>query len=676
MQNTRKLLNGKNIALCCYVFMIILLACTTFVEVSKGTDFVLENIYHAWWFILLWGALVVFAVVAIVRYKIWRNFPVLMVYVSFMIILLGALVTHLTGENGYIHLREGEPSSTCMTKKSETYTLPFAMCLEKFELKHYPGTTSVSDYISNVSYQDGKRAAISMNNILATQGYRFYQSSYDQDLKGTLLTVNYDPWGTSITYFAYILLGLSMLLVLFSPKGNFRKLIHHSALKKTFVLALLISVGYIANAQPRQVITKQDADELSTKAIVYNNRVSPFNTMALEVMRKVYGKTTYKGLNAEQVVASWMIFPVEWKDERLIKIDNDALINLLNLDNEHVSLQDLYAGNTYRLQALADSLPKTSPIQKEIRKIDEKVSILVMLQKRTLFKPTAQGYDEKKIKAEIFYNKIDIVRHLFKIHLSLGLLAFGLFIYIQLRQRKIRYIKSFFAVQVIHSFVFLSILLALRWYISGHIPLSNGYETLLMITWVILFVSLMLYRKFDLVPAAALLLSGFTLLVCQINYVNPQITNLVPVLASPWLSLHVSTIMISYALLTFTFFNGFTACLLHRIAPQRTRREIIKLQTISKILLYPAVFSLASGIFIGAIWANVSWGRYWAWDPKEVWALITMLVYALPMHSRYLSKFRKPMFFHIYLLLAVAVILMTYFGVNMLLGGMHSYNNG
>ena len=675
MQIFKKLINGKNIAISCYIFMIILLALTTFIEAEKGTAFVLENIYSAWWFILLWAILVLFTIVVIFRDKIWRNFPVLLLHLSFIIILLGASVTHFTGKNGYIHLREGESSRICVSKERNTYTLPFDMCLKKFELKYYPGTNSVSDYISHVTYQDNKNAVISMNNILSTRGYRFYQSSYDQDLKGTILTVNYDPWGTSITYFAYILLGISMLLMLFNPKGNFRKLIRHSALQKSFVLSMLIFCGYNVNAQPQKVITKQDAETIASKAIVYNERISPFNTMALEVMRKVYGKTTYKDLNAEQVVASWIIFPVEWKDERIIQIENKTLLSLLNVNSEYVSLQELYNGNIYKLQALSDSLPKTSPIQKEIRKVDEKVSILVMLQKRMLFKPTTHSYDEKKIKAEIFYNKIDLVNHLFKIHLTLGILAFGIFIYTQLRQRRIRYFKSIFAVQVIHSFVFLSILLALRWYISGHIPLSNGYETLLMITWVILFVSLMLYRKFDFIPAAALLLSGFTLLVCQINYVNPQITNLVPVLVSPWLSLHVSTIMISYALLTFTFFNGFTACLLNFIAPKSTRREIIKLQTISKILLYPALFTLAAGIFIGAVWANVSWGRYWAWDPKEVWALITMLVYAIPMHSRYLPKFRKPMFFHTYLLFAVLVILMTYFGVNMMLGGMHSYNN-
>ena len=154
-------------------------------------------------------------------------------------------------------------------------------------------------------------------------------------------------------------------------------------------------------------------------------------------------------------------------------------------------------------------------------------------------------------------------------------------------------------------------------------------------------------------------------MVSMMSGANPQITNLMPVLQSPLLTMHVAIIMIAYCLLAFITLNGITA-LIYRPAAQQ-------LMIFSQVLLYPAVFCLTIGIFIGAVWANISWGRYWGWDPKEVWALITMLVYAAPLHSRSISFFQKPMSFHIYIVFAFLSVLFTYFGVNFILGGLHAY---
>ena len=144
-----------------------------------------------------------------------------------------------------------------------------------------------------------------------------------------------------------------------------------------------------------------------------------------------------------------------------------------------------------------------------------------------------------------------------------------------------------------------------------------------------------------------------------------------PVLVSPWLSIHVSLIMMSYALFAFIMLNGILA-----LCHTRQNDRVEQLTILSRLLLYPAVFFLGAGIFLGAVWANVSWGRYWAWDPKEVWALITFLVYGAAFHSQSLQAFRKPLFFHVYMIIAFLTVLMTYFGVNYVLGGMHSYANG
>ena len=180
----------------------------------------------------------------------------------------------------------------------------------------------------------------------------------------------------------------------------------------------------------------------------------------------------------------------------------------------------------------------------------------------------------------------------------------------------------------------------------------------------------MLHRRLSIIVPFALLLSGFTLLVAHLSEMNPQITSLMPVLQSPLLTIHVSLVMMAYALLAFTMMSGIVALIAHHRG--HTGHEEL-LTVLSQLMLYPAVFLLAGGIFLGAVWANVSWGKYWSWDPKEVWALITLLVYAVPLHRTTFLAPHRPVAYHLYMLIAFFSVLMTYFGVNYFLGGMHSY---
>ena len=227
-------------------------------------------------------------------------------------------------------------------------------------------------------------------------------------------------------------------------------------------------------------------------------------------------------------------------------------------------------------------------------------------------------------------------------------------------------------VLLIIPFLYLTLTIALRGYIGNHLPLSNGYETMQFMAWVTLILSFYLQKRFILILPFGFLLCGLALLVSMLGEANPQITKLMPVLASPLLSIHVVVIMVAYSLLAFVMLNGVAAFIL-RFTHKEYRESVECLQLISRIILYPAVFLLAIGIFVGAVWANVSWGRYWGWDPKEVWALITMLVYALALHPASLHYFRRPLFFHLFSIVAFLTVLITYFGVNFLLGGMHSY---
>lgn len=275
-----------------------------------------------------------------------------------------------------------------------------------------------------------------------------------------------------------------------------------------------------------------------------------------------------------------------------------------------------------------------------------------------------------RIYTETFYNKTNAQRLPVMLYLTLSLLL-AIVSTLSLnngKQKKTRLVSSVLTwVMLIHT----TLLLALRWFVSGHLPMSNGYETMQFMAWATLIVTLVMQKRFLPVKQFGPLLSSFALLVAMITDGNPQITQLMPVLQSPLLSVHVMVIMFSYALFGLTALIGLQGLIAHHRKQEEKEQQLAAL---SQFLLYPAVALIAIGIFIGAIWANVSWGRYWSWDSKETWALITMLIYSAPLHAdiKWLRK-AQHMHMHIYMLLAFLSVLMTYFGVNYFLSGMHSY---
>ena len=293
-----------------------------------------------------------------------------------------------------------------------------------------------------------------------------------------------------------------------------------------------------------------------------------------------------------------------------------------------------------------------------------------------------------QVKAEHIYNAIPFATILFIVNLTLGLVA----LLFTIRRMTTVHAPAISATQkwvnrclsgmLMLSFLALSFSLALRWLISGNIPLSNGYESMLSVAWFVQLLSIIAYRKAHIVLVFGFLLSGFFLLVSHISQMDPSIGPMMPVLNSPLLSIHVSIIMMSYALLALTFICGLTAFMIigvnrvrdmNHTGPSNTDIQTESLQVLSRIFLYPAVTTMGLGIFIGAIWANISWGTYWSWDPKETWALITFMIYAVVLHTQSLPLFRKPIPYHLYMVIAFLSIIMTYFGVNYILGGMHSY---
>lgn len=683
--------NLKRLLIAVYICLVCLLAIATFLEQACGTDFVEKYIYHTFWFCCLWGILAALAVMALIRRQLWKHLPTLLLHGSFLVILAGAMLTFVSSRKGYVHLTVGNKVGSFVEQESgRRIDLPFTLLLDSFRVEHYPGTEAPADYVSHIrilrSGQDTDSAScsrtVSMNRILSEQGFRFYQSSFDEDKRGSWLTVNYDPWGIGATYAGYVLLGISMIGLLFSHRGEFRRLMNHPLLRKGGVFCLLLLAGSMqVQGRTLPALSIRQADSLACEQVIYHDRVVPFNTLARDFVVKLTGRPSYAGLTPEQIIGGWLLRPEVWQYEPMIYIKNRELCRRLNLKTSYASVADLFDGQRYRLQGFwqgrLETGRKMSPLEKAIVETDEKVGLILMLQKGTLIRPLPKDGSVKplplsKIRAELIYNRIPFSKCLFMFNLTVGLLAFFHLVYCGLRHSSersglSRRINRFLVVALYAAFLFQLFGYGLRWYVGGRIPLSNGYETMQFMALCTLVLACLFRRRFPFTVPFGFLLSGFALLVAHLGQMNPQITPLMPVLVSPWLSMHVSLIMMSYALFAFIMLNGILALCI--------RRHERMLMLLSRLLLYPANFFLGAGIFMGAVWANVSWGRYWAWDPKEVWALITFLVYGMAFHSKSLSAFRRPLFFHIYMIAAFLTVLMTYFGVNYVLGGMHSYAN-
>lgn len=748
----------KKIILILYVLVLISMAVATIVEKSQGTDYVHVHYYGAWWFILMWAVMAALGIYYIIQRKVKRA-STWALHLSFIIILTGALITHLSAKRGMIHLRTGQPTNSYIMASDDgdgmkEEKLPFSLCLQDFEAKMHDGTQAVADYSSKFTVMDGNEKSeglISMNNIYSHRSYRFYQSSYDEDGKGSVLAINADPFGIPVTYTGYALLFLSLIWMLLDPKGGYRKLLASPLLKKgTLGLALLLSVGNLQAAETgaldHAVLPKETAEKFGELNILYNDRICPVQTYALDFCKKIYGARSYKGLTAEQVLSGWIFYGDEWAKEPFIRVKSGELKSTLNLpDYCSVSqffnkdmggytigqyVQEYYNGAQDKFHQQAADIDGKIQLIMDLRQgVSLKVLPYTFTKKvrasknhpfikagtTTWFSPTdklpyavekqhalyitnvfsllygdvkAGNIDRVNIffdkmkkyqqisggnslpsstqyKAERINNAFPFATVLFMVNLTLGFIALFYTIYRMTKKREVKVLNIALPILLVVSFLALTFGLVLRWIISGNVPMSNGYESMLTVAWFVMLIAIFMQFRIRLVMVFGFLLSGFFLLVSHINQMDPAIGQMMPVLNSPLLSMHVSIIMMSYALLSLTFICGIMGICM------RSHGE--ELQALSRVFLYPALTCMGFGIFIGAIWANVSWGNYWSWDSKETWALITFMIYAVVVHTQSLPVFRKPLAYHIYITLAFLSIVMTYFGVNYFLTGMHSY---
>lgn len=669
----------KKILVLLYLVVVTVMAAATFAQRLYGV-----NLYDQWWFTTLWALLTAVGTAWFIVRKMRRP-SVVLLHLSFVVILLGALLTHLFAQRGIIHLREGETTQAYLTSDNRVHHLPFILRLDTFQIIYHPGTTAAADYESHLTIIDKEQTyneIVSMNHICSRAGIRLYQNSYDEDGHGSVLTMTCDPWGIAVTYTGYALLFISLIWILIDPRGGYRKLLRSPVLKRgALSLMLLMTIGSQAMAAPTTV-PMLTAEKLGKLNILYNDRICPLQTYALDFTKKLHGKTHYENLTAEQVLAGYLFFADEWESVPLTKQTDDREWAIYYLQHGlSLKVFPCTQEETTHWYAPADPIDTLSVSAESKVLITSFFDVLYGAVSAGDYELANQYLDRLldyqrqnggasipsslRWKAERLYNAVPFATILFMVCLAMGFLSFLSFLF---WPKKMAF-RGQFAVMLL-SFLALTLCLALRWIISGYIPMSNGYETMLFVAWLLQLFTLLLQHRFRILLTFGFLLSGFFLLVSHISQMDPQIGTLMPVLRSPLLTLHVSIIMIAFALLSLTFISGITALIFHFTG---RRSQIESLAILSRVFLYPALTTLGFGIFIGAIWANISWGTYWSWDPKEVWALITFMVYAVVVHTQSLPVFQRPLAYHLYVTLAFLTLLMTYFGVNYFLGGLHSY---
>ncbi len=726
-----KILKRTSFALLGLILLILISA--TVIEKCRGTSFVTEHIYHSVGFVVFWCALTIAASTYILCNRFSLHISTFFLHLSLFVILVGAFITWLTGKQGTLHLRIGEePISIYIDSKGSEQHLPFQVELEKFYIEYYPGTHAPMDFISHIIITDNDKKVIekiAMNHIARFKNYRFYQSSYDSDTSGSRLSISYDPWGIGVTYTGYLILLLSMIGILINPKGSFRRLLKNPMLKRVSLGIVIFVIGILpsqATESEAPVLPRDISSEMGKLYVYYNNRICPFSTLAKEFTTKLYGSVDYRKYTPEQVLSGWLFYYDEWKQEKMIRIKSREARQLLGIEDRYAKLTDFNraiqnynlektndrgvneANEKFNLVAMlctgsmlrifpyknndtlywasqVDNLPQSLSHEQEVFIKQSMNYVNELVAKRNYVELShvlgkIKAYQKKtcgeklppdsRFNAELLYNHIGTSKTLAIILIVIGSIAFvyACRCFIQ-GNPYTPTMRRLLSAGLIISISYLTFSLTLRGYIIGHWPLSNGFETMQFMAWCALGLTLLFHRKFLLILPFGYLVSGLAMMVSMMGESNPQITPLMPVLSSPLLSIHVILVMTAYTLLAFVMFNGIAGLTVSRKHLDKAKQ----LQLISRILLYPAVFTLASGIFVGAIWANISWGRYWGWDPKEVWALITLLIYSLTLHSASLPWFKSPKFFHGFCITAFLCVLITYFGVNFLLGGMHSY---
>ncbi len=675
-------------------------------------------------------------------------------------------VVHVFGRSGVLADTVRVPLGSGQLKLafgSMPIYVPFSIYLKDFQLDRYPGSDSPSSFASEVTLIDQanglqKDIRIFMNNTLTYQGYKFFQSSYDTDERGTVLSVNHDFWGTNITYLGYFLMMLGFVLALVNKNSYFQYLVKKLKQVPLKTAVLIFAIGLISLNSKAQSgfagsIPDIPANIVTEFSKIYvqgvDGRIEPASTLNSEVVRKLTHRSTMFGLSPDEMVLSMMAHPEIWHSIPIILVPDETLQQMLGVSDKFMSFHQIFdEQGRYRIlesvrSAYAKAPAMRSKLEKEYLNLDERINVTYMVFEASLYNMfprarvedhwyhpgetaveysggdsifvksgfqlmlqniTEQNYvdaaqilaaisnfqvkyggnlipSDKKRNIEITYNRINPFKRIFPYYLLFGFLLLVVLLINIFRQKQLpQFIRITFFSIIILLFAVHTVGLAVRWYISGHAPWSNGYESVVYVAWAVMLAGVIFGRKYMLVSGTAAFLSGIALFVAHLSWMNPEITPLVPVLKSYWLAIHVAIITGSYGFLGLSSFLGVLVMILMVLRRKHNEIKVTgfieQITTVNEMSATVGLYMLTTGTFLGGVWANESWGRYWGWDPKETWALITVVIYSFIVHMRLIPALKGVFNYNMASIFGFASVLMTYFGVNYFLSGLHSYGKG
>jgi len=699
----------------------VVLAAGTIVESRQGTA-AAQAVYFGPLFLLLEALFGVNLLAALVERwprNRWRvGFA--LTHASMLLILAGALMTWAFKIEGRLPIWEGEASNLVYLADGTDapYELPFKVRLDSFEIDTYPGTRRPAMFRSRVAVLGATQerpAVIEMNRPLSHGGFEFFQSSYQ--IQGgremTILQVSRDP-GELIVFVGYTLLVAGMIVVFFTRLAQYRRneqLLAAAAAAGRSAGAALFAAGLLAAGAAGAAVVPDAAgiDGARAVAVQYDGRAMPFDTQARNAVWDVTRRRAWPGVDPVAMTLGWTIDPEGWANEPIVRLRRDvAALAGLPAGTRYASYRALVSQRPL-LEALSAAEQRQqqdqrlSPLDKHLLEVGERLGTLQsyfrgemlrlipaddpnaawgVVRPRTageLVDAAAQARAEapphypssSAIARELRYNRAQPTRLGWWLLVPASL-ASGFTL------SRDRFGLAWVArIGVVAGFAVMTWGLALRWQIAGRIPASNMYESMLFLAWGVgLFAVISVALRHRMLVFNAAAMSALTMLLLDRLPMDPFVHPMPPVLAgTPWLAIHVPIIMVGYATLTLVTFFAHLMIGVEIFAPHR-RDLVAKWSQLAYWYIHVGSILLITGILTGSVWAASSWGRYWGWDPKEVWSLVAFLAYMAILHARFDQQIHD---FGVAAgsIAAYWTILMTYLGVNFVLAaGLHSYGFG
>ena len=704
------------------VLLLFALAAGTIVESLHGAEAALRTVYGASWFYALLAVFALNLACSLVNLWPWgsRRIGYATTHLSMLVILGGALTTELGKIEGQLQVWEGEESSSVIGRAASTQaepgvvaTLPFAVRLDAFEIDYYEGTRRPAQFRSRVTVRDAASgrevpAVIEMNRELAYGGYKFFQSSY-RETPGrdqTILSVSRDP-GEPIVFLGYYTLVAGMIVVLATRIRERRRALQPAA---AAVLLALLGAASPASAQPVPPLpSPADVAALRRLPVQHDGRVMPLDTLAREAVWNVTGKRSVWGVDPVAMALAWALDPGAWVVQPIVPVKDDRLAAEIGLpagarwSSFEALARNERLGRLTSAAHLAEQMERPlAPIEKAAQKLEGRLLWMQQLLDHGALRvvPAAQAGEPwtvpehlhsaadlralldsgasagrlapERASVEILYNRARPTR------IAWWVLTLSLLLSIAAMALDRRVLDLVAGALLLAGFAVMSWGIGMRWQVAGRIPASNMYESLLFLGWGVgLFavVATVLMRNRIVVlnaAAGAALTMALTDLLPIDRFVHPM----PPVLSGTyWLAIHVPIIMVGYAVLALGMVVAHMQIGVEAFAPAR-RTVALKMAELQYYYIHVGSILLLAGILTGSMWAASSWGRYWGWDPKEVWSLVAFLAYMAILHAR-AEQLIGSFGVAAWSIVAFQTILMTYLGVNFVLAaGLHSYGFG